>query len=488
MKCFLSAGWMPTLGLCSLLLPAALLPATALGQFLEPDVEVLRLLSGDQDGDYFGWVLGNAGDIDGDGIDDLLVPAIAQDGFAGRVTLFSGADGSVLHVVAGAPGSALGYDVGSAGDVDADGILDYVVAGGQVLVLSGADHHIIHDLSAMVGFADGAHGAGDVDGDGHDDIVVGAQGTSGTAPNAGRVFLFSGADGTLLWSRDGAAAGDFLGSAVGALGDVDADGVPDLVVGSSGAGPFDGGEALVLSGVDGSIIRTLRPADEAAASQFGQFFASGAGDINRDGVTDIFVGDIDEGVGERAGSGAVHIFSGRTGRRLHLLRGSSLGEGFGLGRGIPDVNGDGFGDILVGAYNNGVGAPGAGAAYLFSGRSGALLRTWTATLEADNFGGDAVFADDVNGDGLPDFAMSAPGRSFLGIDHGRTYILAGSVLPCPADLNGNGWVLIHDLIALRHAFGDSDSPADLNGDGSVDFDDLRILVRDLGRCPAGFPQ
>ncbi len=459
-----------------------LCPGLAGAQFVEPDVEVIRLLSGTQVGDYFGWVLGNVGDIDGDGVDEVLVPAIAQDGFAGQVTLYSGSDGQILNVVDGAPGAALGYAVGAAGDVDGDNIPDYTMGGGQVLVFSGADHQLIHDLSSVTGFSDGVAGIGDVDGDGYADVAVGAQSDVTGGSGAGRLFVFSGADASQLWTLEG-QPGDALGSAVGTLGDVNHDGVPDLVVGASGAGTFGGGEAYVLSGDDGALLYTLRPGNEETADQFGQFFASGAGDINGDGVGDVYVGDLNAD----AGRGAAYIFSGRDGRRLHWLRGLTAGEGFGLGRGIPDVNGDHLADVLVGAYNNSSGAPSAGAVYLFDGRSGALLRTLTADVESDNFGGDAIPAGDVDGDGLPDFVVSAPGLSFLGLDNGRAYVIGGSVLPCPADLNGNGWVLIRDIILLRQAFGDTDSPADLNGDGVVDVHDLRVLVRSLGRCAPGFP-
>lgn len=472
----------------ALLVSAFVVPRLAAGRFVEPDVDVIRLLSGEQDGDYFGWIAANVGDLNGDGVDEVLVPAIAFDGFAGRVTLFSGMDGSVLNDVVGAPGTALGYTLGAAGDVDGDGTGDYIAGGGQILVFSGADHHMIHDLSAVAAFSDGVHGAGDVDGDGHADLVIGEQNASFAAPNAGRVSVVSGADGSVLWVRDGAAEGDLLGSAVGAVGDVDHDQVPDIVVGSSGAGPFDGGRALVLSGVDGAVIHTLQPAGEKAARQFGAFFASGAGDFDRDGVGDIYIGDFDAGLGEREHTGAAYIFSGRTGRRIHVLRGLEPGETFGLGRGIEDVNGDGVPEILVGAINNSEGAPAAGATYLFSGRSGALLRTITATLANDNFGGDVISASDVDGDRLPDFLMTAPGLSFSGVDHGRAYVIAGSVLPCPADLTGDDWVGLHDFLRVRRAFGATEGPADLNGDGKVNVRDLVVLIRDAGWCAPGHPR
>lgn len=102
-------------------------------------------------------------------------------------------------------------------------------------------------------------GAGDVNGDGHADLIVGAENASGSKELAGRVTVFSGADGSELWSRDGKHAWDLLGSAVDVVGDVNGDGVPDQVVGAWGATGRDGGvaagsgrgEAYVLSGADG---------------------------------------------------------------------------------------------------------------------------------------------------------------------------------------------------------------------------------------------
>ena len=82
--------------------------------------------------------------------------------------------------------------------------------------------------------------------------------------------------------RDGDGQGHNLGSAVGAVGDVNRDRVPDLVAGAFGAAT--GGEAYLLDGTDGSTLRVLAPVDPQAAVVFGQFFASGAGDVNRDGV------------------------------------------------------------------------------------------------------------------------------------------------------------------------------------------------------------
>ncbi|MEM7676558.1 MAG: FG-GAP-like repeat-containing protein, partial [Myxococcota bacterium] len=324
---------------------------------------------------------------------------------------------------------------------------------------------------------------GDVDGDGYADVAVGV-----AFVDAGRVTVFSGRDGQVLWARDGTATGDRFGSALGLVGDVNKDGIADLAVGAFGAGPFGGGLAFVVSGRDGRTIHQLEPVDPAEALVFGQFFASGAGDVDGDGIADVFVGDYAEGQGVRAATGRAYIFSGFTGELIHVFTGFRPGDGLGPGRGIPDVNGDGHNDIIVAAYLNSDAATTAGAAYLFSGRSGALMRTITATLAGDNFGVDALTLGDINHDAIPDFLVTAVGLSFAGTDTGRAYLIAGHRLPCVADVTGNRVVNGADFIRIRRAFGQSDRRFDLNGDGNVDMQDLVVAHRDRGRCPPGVPK
>ncbi len=464
-------------GLLSLLVAGAVgAPAWASAQFVEPDVKVIRLFEGDQIGDIFGWVAADIPDLDGDGVRDLIIPAISQDGGTGRVTVYSGRTGDVLNEIGGGT-SLLGYSVAAAGDVNKDGTGDYIVGGLPVQVFSGRDHSLLYDLTSVSGFGASVSAAGDVDHDGYDDVAVGV-----AFEGSGRVVVFSGRDGSLLWRRDGAADGDRFGSALGLVGDVNGDGTDDLSIGAFGAGL-----AFVVSGLDGATIHQLEPIDPAEAVVFGRFFASGAGDVDGDHVPDVFVGDYFEGTGEREGTGRSYIFSGKTGDLVNVFTGFNPGDGMGPGRGIPDVNGDGHNDVIVAAYLNSDGATQAGATYLFSGRSGALLRTITATLAGDNFGVDALSLGDVNGDCIPDYLVTAVGLSFAGTDNGRAYLIAGHTLPCPADITGNGRVNRFDFRRIRRAFGQTGGAEDVNGDGIVDMRDLAAAKLDRGRCPAGVP-
>ncbi|ANM31689.1 hypothetical protein ABI59_22215 [Acidobacteria bacterium Mor1] len=458
---------------------------TASAQFVEDDVEVLELFQGDQTGDWYGWVAGQLSDVNGDGVDEILIPAIARDGFAGRVSLYSGATGDVLNVIDGAPGSAFGYSVSDAGDVDNDGTHDYVIGGGLVQVYSGATNALLHDVSAEVaGFAHSVSGVGDVNGDGHDDFMAGSRFQTVDLEFQGRIFVFSGADGSLLWSRNGDSAGASLGSAAGLVGDVNRDGVKDFVVGATGEN-----RALLLDGTNGEILHSLEPPDPSGSQFFAVFFASGAGDVNRDGIGDVFVGDYSyEGDAMTIGRGEAYVFSGRSGRVLHRLRGFDMGDGFGPGRGVSDLNGDGFNDIVVASYNDSNGAASAGASYVFSGRSGALLRQMTATLAGDQFGVDALSVGDTDDDGFPDFVVTAVGQSFNGIDTGRVYLIAGNRLPCTSDIDGNRFVGFKDLLILLSDLGEAGGRSDLNGDGTVDHADKIVLLKDFGFCPRGKPR
>lgn len=405
------------------------------GRIVEPDANVLYQLDGEQLGDAYGWIAMDLNDITGDGVHDLLTTApwyADENGApAGKVYVYDGADGTLLNTITGSGLALLGYSANTAGDVNGDGVPDYIVgalAGSYAEVYSGADHSLLLHLAGVPGerFGSAVSGAGDVNGDGHADLIIGA--AFGNADHSGRAHLFSGADGALLWQHEGPSAGAQLGSGTGLVGDVNGDGVPDQVMSAMNAGPFGGGEAYVFSGVDGRIIYTLTPKEPENASVFGQFFASGAGDYNADGVPDIFVGDYGATVDGVASTGNAFIFSGANGRRLATFNGREPGAGFGPGRAVADFTGDGYGDLVMGAWTSSAGSPAGGQLLIISGngpRPAQVVQTITGSIAGDNLGVDALPLGDVNGDGLMDFVGTAVGNNFNGTDVGHLFVVAG---------------------------------------------------------------
>src|SRR5262245_56344755 len=213
-----------------------------------------------------------------------------------------------------------------------------------------------------------ARNIGDVDGDGVPDIVTSAP-TSGAAGNqAGRVYVYSTRSGRLLWSADGKAE-DQLGTGVEAAGDTNGDGIPDVIASAPG-----GGYAKVYSGRDGKVLLTLKA--ENKDDQFGRH-ASGTGDVNHDGFADLIVGaPSNNAAGDKAGS--AYIFSGKDGSLLLTLHGERAGDAFGS-------TVAGFADrdhvlFMVGAPNAGPNQ--TGRAYVY----GSLSTRPKFTIESDETG------------------------------------------------------------------------------------------------------
>ncbi|XOV77214.1 MAG: integrin alpha [Phycisphaerales bacterium] len=197
--------------------------------FSGADGSVFFTFDGDAADDQFGWSVSGAGDVNGDGFDDFIVgaPFGSTNGIvSGSARVFSGNDGSILYTFYGdSVEDAFGYSVSGAGDVNGDGFDDLVVgayfestngtASGSARVLSGADGSILYTFygdSAGGWFGFSVSGAGDVDGDGFDDFIVGAPFDDNSAINSGSARVFSGADGSVLFAFSGDSPDGFFGA------------------------------------------------------------------------------------------------------------------------------------------------------------------------------------------------------------------------------------------------------------------------------------
>ena len=306
---------------------------------------------------------------------------------AGAVYVFSGADGTLLFRFDGeAQGHMLGNSVSTTGDLNQDGVPDFIAGApgaGSAYVFSGADGRVLFKLgqeSPHARMGESVSTAGDVNRDGIPDVIVGA-------PGANTAFVFSGADGSVLFRLGGEPEFGDLGWSVSAAGDVNEDGVPDFIVGAPGAltGVFNG-NAYVFSGADQKVL--FQFVGEGSWDLLG-ISVSTAGDMNGDGVPDFIVGAPGTDPDGRTDAGSAYLFSGADGTVLFRFDGEELGDGVGLSVVTAgDVNGDGVPDLILGApyaapfpYPSGV-FP-FGRVYVVSGADGVVLFRFDGEVSGD---------------------------------------------------------------------------------------------------------
>ena len=183
---------------------------------------------------------------------------------------------------------------------------------------------------------------GDLDGDGATDVVSGAWGYPNNAKQ-GQVLVISGATGAVILAVDGEQPGDRFGWSLAALPDVDGDGLPDLLVGAPYAGHHARGRAYVVSTAGGTVLKILQ--GQGQAERYGTALGA-VGDRDGDGVADLAIG----APGHAQSRGRVDLVSGATGAVLGSATGSTLHEQFGHEvQPLPDLDGDGLGELGVGA-------------------------------------------------------------------------------------------------------------------------------------------
>jgi hypothetical protein len=402
----------------------------------------------------FGAAVSGVPDADGDGLGDLVVGAHNEDELAmanaGRVYLFSGATGELLAALI-SPNKEVdghfGRAVAGVPDADGDGRGDFAVGAynedtdldpdnfdnqGRAYLFSGATGTLLHVLTSPKeepggGFGWAVAGVPDADGDGRGDVLVSTPFEDGRASaDVGRAYLFSGATGELLRvliSPNPEAMGQF-GYAASGVPDADGDGRGDLLVGANKeGGALNAGRAHLFSGATGALLQTVATPHNQGR-EFG-FSVAGVPDASGDGRGDLLIGS-GEFVGGRQFAGRAYVFSGGTGALLHTLTSpdpETYGQ-FGLAvSGVADADGDGRGDLLIGAYGEDGGLAFIGRAYLFSGATGARLRTLTTpNPEANGVFGYAVSGvPDADGDGRGDLLVGAYGEDGETPDDGRAY-------------------------------------------------------------------
>jgi hypothetical protein len=376
--------------------------------------------------DYFGQAVSNAGDVNGDGFEDIIVGAPYSNGGTsgynsyGTAYVYSGATGALMYQFdAAVVGTQYAKVVSGAGDVNGDGFDDIIIGAydaspngnshaGSAFVHSGANGALLYrldgDPSLVSGynFGQSVSDLGDVNGDGFDDLLIGAP---VTYPNgltrAGSAFVFSGINGTLLYQIDGLVNEGRLGISASGIGDVDGDGRGDFVLGSEGK------TAFIHSGATGALLYQLQ---DPLLVNF-SYAVSGAGDVNNDGIPDLIIGASWADTSYAPTAGMVRVYSGDTGALLYQFEGQSNRDEFGYSvSGAGDVNGDGFDDVVIGApYTMPNGVYFVGSFYVYSGINGSLLYQVNGDGHHDYFGFAVSAAGDTNNDGFDDIVSGAWG-------------------------------------------------------------------------------
>ncbi len=394
------------------------------------------------------------GDVNNDGLDDLLVSAVGDPDAGGKGAAY------LLLGPAAQEQEILGADARLMGAANVDGGWPSV------------------------------SGAGDSNRDGNDDMLIGAAGTASGAESAGEVYLVRGpltgdlyligADATL----SGLTADDKLGASVAGLGDVDDDARADFAAGAPGWGVIDAGRGAVYvitsppSGDSSIETAGVRLYGESAGDSAG-FSVASAGDTNGDGLNDLIVGAPYES-SWRSRNGAAYVVNGPMDAEGSLgnlgtkLTGPTEGSEAGYAvAGAGDFDGDGLADVVVGARGDGSSGSQAGSATVLLGPfvkdrtlEGAHLRALGAQSD-DQAGTSVADAGDFDGDGWNDVVVGANGFDFSGESDGAAYLLLG---------NHSGTVSLATAQATftgeqvgQHLGNAVGGGGDLDGDGAMDL-------------------
>ncbi len=456
---------------------------------------------GDTDFEGSGYSIGTAGDVNGDGISDIIIGATAAKNSSGVQT--------------GASYIIFGSNNNFPSSIDA-------------INIDGTNGFAVYGINSNDRFGHSVSFAGDVNGDGIDDIIMGASLVdTTTVTNAGACYVLfgrttgfpaainavniSGSEGFAVF---GIADEDRVGDAVSTAGDINGDGIDDMIIGVRLANPNgnNSGAAYIIYGTNqvGGFPNTFSLADldgnngftltsgETIRSRFGAAVGS-AGDINSDGFNDVIVGT--EITGPNFSGSAYVVFGGNMGfSSLMNLINLDGNNGFVLhgvaannqtGRsvsGLGDINGDLVDDLIVGAPGAGVNGSNSGSSYVVFGSTEVFTSvinaidldgdngfTINGTVADDRFGSSVSTAGDVNDDGLDDIIIGATGVGVNGEDKfGASYILYGSNSEFASVINASNFTIGQGMVYYGVAAGDEagisvNTAGDINDDGKDDM-------------------
>jgi len=436
-----------------------------------------------QSGASFGVSVASAGDVNGDGFDDVIV---GSDDFSnsqadeGVVFVYHGSAGgpSVTPnwtVESDHPFAKFGRSVATAGDVNGDGYDDIVIGApeyddddgsllevdeGWAFFFYGSSGGLPNGPNTTVASADwtaeanqeeGAFGrfvasAGDVNGDGYDDVLIGASDYSNGQSFEGASFLYLGsstglgATGTPAnadWSSEGDQVNSLYGHALASAGDVNADGYDDVIIGARNyENNFEdeGRVELFLGSAAGLALTPVWRLDGGQNDMRLGVSVDSAGDVNGDGYDDVLIG-ADIFSNGQTGEGGAFVFAGSQSANLGTIPAwtgeINQGDAF-LGfsaAGVGDVNQDGFDDVIVGADGYDNGSLDEGAAFLYLGSVNGPANTPSRSFEIDvsgaRFGLSVAGAGDVNGDGYDDVIVGADRFTRLQVEEGGAFVYFG---------------------------------------------------------------